>query len=58
MERRLYSKFRRLGYHVPECETRLRELLFDELQTYKGIYDFSESEDEPVIETIPEETLA
>jgi len=40
MNRRLQAKFRRLGYHVPDCENRLRSLLFDELKLNKGLYDF------------------
>lgn len=38
---RLHAKFRRLGYHVPECETLLRQILFDELTQYSDLYDMT-----------------
>lgn len=54
MNQRLLAKFRRLGYHVSDCDTKLRYLLFSELKAYKGLYDFPESDDEPIIETVQE----
>ena len=41
--RRVFAKFRRLGYFVNETEHNYRTLLFDEMKI-AGIYDFSEFE--------------
>jgi hypothetical protein len=38
--RRVFAKFRRLGYFVGECEHNYRTLLYDEMKI-AGIYDFS-----------------
>ena len=35
----LHAKFRRLGYFVPECETLLKEILYDQLTHYTDLYN-------------------
>ena len=41
--RRVFAKFRRLGYFVSECEHNYSTLLYDEMKI-GGIYNFSEFE--------------
>ena len=41
---RLHAKFRRLGYHVPQCEKLLRQLIFDELSTYTNLYEMPDQD--------------
>ena len=38
--RRMYAKFRRLGYFVPECEKLYKRLVFDQLCHFDA-YDFN-----------------
>ena len=45
--KRIYSKFRRLGYYVNEAEENYKILLYDELKA-ADIYDFSEFDEENV----------
>lgn len=37
----MYAKLRRLGYFVPECEELYKRLLFQQLSSYDGLYDFT-----------------
>ena len=47
----LHAKFRRLGYFVPECETLLREILYDQLTHYPNLYTMDAAQDEVATET-------
>jgi hypothetical protein len=51
--RRMYAKCRRLGYFVPECEELYKRLIFDQLNSYDGMYDFESFQVEnPIIEEV------
>ena len=55
--RRAYAKLRRLGYFVPESEQLYRRLLFDQLDTQEGLYDFKTFDvQNPIIEDVLTET--
>jgi hypothetical protein len=56
--RRMYAKLRRLGYFVPECEELYKRLVFDQLNIYEGMYDFTTFQVEnPIIEEVDTPSL-
>lgn len=56
--RRMYAKCRRLAYFVPECEELYKRLVFDQLNTYEGIYDFTTFYlENPIIEEVDTPSL-
>jgi hypothetical protein len=54
----MYAKLRRLGYFVPECEEVYKRLVFDQLNIYEGMYDFTTFQVEnPIIEEVDTPSL-